>query len=58
MPVTFEIVGILLGIAIYNNVLLDIKFPRVIFKKLLREPLTLEDVAEIDPEIYKSLKFI
>lgn len=35
MPLYFELVGIILGLAIYNNILSDIKFPKVIYKKLL-----------------------
>merc|ERR1719397_40206 len=32
----YEMVGKLVGIAIYNNTILELRFPRVIFKKLLR----------------------
>ena len=35
MPVRFEFVGMLLGLALYNGVHLDIHFPEIIFKKLL-----------------------
>lgn len=31
----FEFVGIILGLSIYNNTLLDIKFPRLLYKKLI-----------------------
>jgi hypothetical protein len=34
-PIMFEFVGIVLGLSIYNNTLLDIKFPRLIYKKLI-----------------------
>lgn len=34
-PVAFGFVGMLLGLSIYNNVMLDLKFPRIIYKKLL-----------------------
>lgn len=34
-PVQFELVGALLGLAIYNAVILDIHFPRVLYRKLL-----------------------
>jgi ubiquitin-protein ligase E3 A len=45
-------------LAIYNDVLLDIKFPRVIYKKLLGEPCLLEDLQEFDPEMYRTLCFL
>ena len=31
----FELIGIILGLAIFNNVILDVKFPLVVYKKLL-----------------------
>ena len=32
----FEMVGIVCGLAIYNNVILNTNFPLVVYKKLLR----------------------
>lgn len=58
MPINYELVGVILGLAIYNNILLDIKFPNVVYKKLLGKSIGLEDIKEIDPEIYKGLKHI
>lgn len=40
----FELIGTLLALAIYNSVLLDLKFPRIIYKKLLGESVTLQDL--------------
>lgn len=54
-PMKFELIGILWGLAIYNSILIEIKFPQIIYKKLLKEPLTLKDLEEIEPEIYKNL---
>lgn len=55
----------LLGLALYNSVHLDIHFPDLIYKKLLAknyedEPSmeTVSDLEEIDPESYKTLKYI
>ena len=31
----FELIGIIFGLAIFNNVYLDVKFPLVVYKKLL-----------------------
>ena len=61
-PVMFEFVGLILGLSIYNNTLLDIKFPRLLYKKLIEpenKPLDcLEEMGEIDPDTQKSLKYI
>jgi len=45
----FELIGILLGLAIYNGVILDLHLPVVVYKKLLGHKLTLEDVKQINP---------
>lgn len=34
-PIRFEFVGMLLGLAIYNSVHLDVRFPKMLYKKLL-----------------------
>lgn len=58
----FEFVGTILGLSIYNNTLLDIKFPSLVYKKLICPDQNrldcIEEVKEIDPDLYKSLKFI
>ncbi|RNA22112.1 ubiquitin- ligase E3A isoform X1 [Brachionus plicatilis] len=51
----FKLVGILFGIAIYNNVLLDVQFPPVFFRKLMGKIGTFEDLAFSHPELYQSL---
>jgi len=45
MPINYELVGILMGIAIYNNTFIDLPFPRASFKLLLDEQPTLDDLA-------------
>lgn len=51
----------LLGLSIYNTTLLDLKFPLLLYKKLLlkkEEIDCLAELAELEPEFYKSFKFI
>lgn len=36
-PMMFEFIGTVLGLSIYNNTLLDIKFPRLVYKKLISQ---------------------
>ena len=52
----FNLVGVLLGLAVYNGVLLDIHLPKVFFRKLLHRPMTLEDISSIDPELMKGMQ--
>jgi len=51
-------IGILFGLAIYNDVLIDIRFPRVFYKKLLDEKIELNDLQDIDSQMHKNLLFL
>lgn len=35
--------------------LLDLRFPTLVFKKLMNEPVGLEDLKELDFELYQGL---
>ena len=52
----FELIGVLLGVAIYNGVILDMRFPHVLYKKLMRQPLGLRDLKRAFPAIGRSLQ--
>jgi len=56
----FELIGILIGVGIYNSIILDIPFPMVVYKRLKggvaqQAPLTVQDLCEVDPRLGKSL---
>ncbi|KAI5073199.1 hypothetical protein GOP47_0011212 [Adiantum capillus-veneris] len=53
---TFELVGIILGLGIYNNVILDVHLPLVVFKRLLGLRPQLSDVNDLQPQLAKSLQ--
>ncbi|CAG8502201.1 6150_t:CDS:2 [Acaulospora colombiana] len=46
----FELVGITLGVALFNGILVDINLPRALYKKLLGYSVTLEDIKEGFPD--------
>ncbi|KAI5148628.1 ubiquitin-protein ligase E3 A [Enteropsectra breve] len=48
-------VGKIVGMALYNDVVLSIPFPALIFKKMLCTPLGFEDLHDIEPEQFVSL---
>lgn len=49
-PLTqFYLIGLILGLAIYNSIILDVRFPPSIYKKLLGEPVGLADMAVSHP---------
>jgi ubiquitin-protein ligase E3 A len=54
----YELIGIIIGLAIYNSIILDIKFPLVLYKKILKVEPSLEDLKEIDIELYNNLCYI
>ncbi|CAD8051213.1 unnamed protein product [Paramecium sonneborni] len=55
MPIKYELIGMILGLALYNQVCLDLQFPQVVFKKLMNEPTCFEDLKELDLDLYKGL---
>lgn len=52
----FELVGTLLGIAIYNGIILDLHFPPVIYKKLQGYKIDLADLNDLEPSLARSLQ--
>jgi len=40
--IKFELIGFILGLALYNSVMLDVHFPRVLYKKLLGLEVSME----------------
>jgi len=42
--INFEMVGVLMGLAVFNQVLVDMPFPTACYKKLLGVPITLDDL--------------
>jgi ubiquitin-protein ligase E3 A len=53
----FTLIGIMLGLAIYNTIILDIHFPMVVYRKLLGRKGTFEDLQELDPTLWKGKAF-
>ncbi|KAK9794902.1 hypothetical protein WJX73_001812 [Symbiochloris irregularis] len=52
----FALVGMVLGLAIYNGVILDVHFPLLVYKKLLGRPVGLQDMKTAFPELAKGLQ--
>ncbi|XP_052773561.1 probable E3 ubiquitin-protein ligase HECTD2 isoform X2 [Mya arenaria] len=66
----FNLVGVLMGLAVYNSIILDLRFPPCCYKKLLSPPvvpynnprvpvgvtaLTLRDLKTVHPDVAKGL---
>ncbi len=52
----FMLVGLVLGLAIYNSVLLDFPLPIALYKKLVGQPPSLRDLSDMEPTVGKSLR--
>ncbi|GBP48230.1 Ubiquitin-protein ligase E3A [Eumeta japonica] len=52
----FTLIGIVLGLAIYNNVILAVNFPMVVYRKLMGKKGSFEDLADWNPMLYNGLK--
>ena len=56
--IKYELIGKIFGLAIYNNIILDVKFPMAVYKKLLGIKPTLEDMKECDIELFNNFTFL
>ncbi|CAH1174272.1 unnamed protein product [Phaedon cochleariae] len=52
----FTLIGIVLGLAIYNNIILAVNFPMVLYRKLMGRRGSFEDLQDWNPVLYNSLK--
>ncbi|XP_029356610.1 ubiquitin-protein ligase E3A isoform X1 [Echeneis naucrates] len=52
----YTLIGIVLGLAIYNNCILDVHFPMVVYRKLMGKKGTFLDLSDSHPALYQSLK--
>ena len=53
----FFMIGVLCGLAIYNFTIINLPFPRAIYKKMLNEEVgSIEDVGDLSPALAKGLR--
>ncbi|PRP86145.1 ubiquitin-protein ligase E3A [Planoprotostelium fungivorum] len=52
----FQLIGTLLGLAIYNNVILEVHFPKFMYKKMYNVKADLEDIKSYDPSLYQGFR--
>ncbi|KAK9475681.1 hypothetical protein V1514DRAFT_339347 [Lipomyces japonicus] len=52
----YFLVGVVLGLAIYNSTILDINLPPAVFKKLLGCPCTMDDLMLLRPSLARGLQ--
>ncbi|XP_076347770.1 ubiquitin-protein ligase E3A-like [Tachypleus tridentatus] len=54
----FTLIGIILGLAIYNNVILDVHFPMVLYRKLLGKRGSFHDLYDWNPDLARGLQYL
>lgn len=55
----YSLIGLIVGLAIYNNVILNINFPMVVYRKLLGKQCTFNDLQDWNQvEIVKIVAYI
>ncbi|EWC46383.1 hypothetical protein DRE_04326 [Drechslerella stenobrocha 248] len=52
----FELLGLLVGLAVYNGVTLPVSFPLVVYRKLLGWKVELDDLSDGWPELVKGMR--
>ncbi|KAG7305263.1 hypothetical protein JYU34_009308, partial [Plutella xylostella] len=52
----FTLAGVVLGLAIYNHVILAVSFPMAVYRKLLGKKGSFEDLADWNPVLYSGLQ--
>lgn len=51
----FTLIGIVLGLAIYNNIILPVNFPMVVYRKLMGIKGSFADLSDWNPQLHQSL---
>ncbi len=54
----FEFLGILMGECIRTGTHLTLDLPKILWKQLVNQSLTLEDLEEIDKPVFDMIKFV
>ncbi|CDH49286.1 ubiquitin-protein ligase e3a [Lichtheimia corymbifera JMRC:FSU:9682] len=52
----FKLAGLLLALAVYNSVILDLHLPLALYKKLMGVEVGLEDLKQLDPSLARGLE--
>ena len=55
-PIEFELIGTILGLAIFNSVILEVNFPSIVYHMLVGNCISLDHLKDLHPTVYKSFK--
>ncbi|VVC31316.1 Hypothetical protein CINCED_3A018116 [Cinara cedri] len=54
----YYLIGLMCGLAIYNFIIIDLPFPLALYKKLLNELVTFQDLKDLNPTFVKSFEVL
>ena len=54
----FEFIGKIMAKAIYDDMMLDCYFSRIIYKLITNTPISYHDMEDYDPQFFKSIKIL
>ncbi|KAI9308061.1 hypothetical protein BJ944DRAFT_124404 [Cunninghamella echinulata] len=54
----YKLLGLLIGLAVYNGVILDLHFPLAVYKKLMNVPVNLSDLKQLDSGLGHGLEHL
>ncbi len=54
----YRVIGVLMGLALANELLLPLPLSRPLLKSLLGDPIYAEDLDSVDPAVYGGLQFL
>jgi hypothetical protein len=56
--INFSLIGKILGLAIYNSIILDVHLPMVTYKKILGHKTDIKDLEEFNPDLVRGLRHL
>lgn len=54
--IMYYLIGAIYGLAIYNSIIIYVPFPLALYKKILGEPVMLDDLLDLNPILANNLK--
>jgi len=56
LEMEYELIGMLVGLAIYNGHILEFRFPMLIYRKLMGHRAMMRDLKEVNPWVHDGFR--
>ena len=54
----YFLVGLVIGLALHNGLILDLRLPPLLYRRLLNEPVGLAQLREVEPDVARGLQLL